>query len=56
MKILMDSLMFLFASDNDDYEKIKALENISYKQSIRLSDNKILLQKYYWVCLFECKK
>ena len=43
-------------SDNDDYEKIKALENVSYKQFIRLSDNKILLQKYYWVCLFEYKK
>ena len=43
-------------SDNDDYEKIKALENVSYKQFIRLSDNKILLKKYYWVCLFEYKK
>ena len=43
-------------SDSDDYEKIKALENVSYKQFIRLSDNKILLKKYYWVCLFEYKK
>jgi len=43
-------------NDNDDYEKIKATENYNFIKFIRLNNNKILLQKYLWACLYEYNK